>query len=96
MRIACKSCFEIDKKQCIAALTECLRASWVRTARMSGFGFERLTPLLDYLLPQYEQEGKAHLAIGIGCTGGRHRSVVVVRGKQCSAADLIVQILNDR
>ncbi len=39
--------------------------------------FDRLTPLLDYLLPQYEQEGKAHLAIGIGCTGGRHRSVVI-------------------
>ena len=34
-------------------------------------------PLLDYLLPQYEQEGKAHLTIGIGCTGGRHRSVVI-------------------
>ena len=39
--------------------------------------FDRLTPLLDYLLPQYEQEGKAHLTIGIGCTGGRHRSVVI-------------------
>jgi RNase adapter protein RapZ len=39
--------------------------------------FGHLTPLLDYLLPQYEQEGKAHLAIGIGCTGGRHRSVVI-------------------
>jgi len=39
--------------------------------------FDRLTPLLDYLLPQYEREGKAHLAVGIGCTGGRHRSVVI-------------------
>jgi UPF0042 nucleotide-binding protein len=36
-----------------------------------------LEPLLDYLLPQYEQEGKAHLTIGIGCTGGRHRSVAI-------------------
>ena len=34
-------------------------------------------PLLDYLLPTYEQEGKAHLTVGIGCTGGRHRSVVI-------------------
>jgi UPF0042 nucleotide-binding protein len=39
--------------------------------------FGHLTALLDYLLPQYELEGKAHLAIGIGCTGGRHRSVAI-------------------
>ena len=39
--------------------------------------YERLTPLLDYLLPAYEREGKSHLTVGIGCTGGRHRSVVI-------------------
>jgi RNase adapter protein RapZ len=39
--------------------------------------YERLTPLFDYLLPAYEQEGKSHLTVGIGCTGGRHRSVVI-------------------
>ena len=32
---------------------------------------------LDYLIPLYEKEGKAYLTIGIGCTGGRHRSVVI-------------------
>jgi RNase adapter protein RapZ len=39
--------------------------------------YERLLPLLDFLLPQYMAEGKAHLTIAIGCTGGRHRSVAV-------------------
>ncbi len=33
--------------------------------------------LLDYLIPLYEKEGKAYLAIAFGCTGGRHRSVAI-------------------
>ena len=41
--------------------------------------YERLHPLLDYLLPAYRAEGKAHLVVAIGCTGGRHRSVAVAR-----------------
>lgn len=39
--------------------------------------FDRLTPLLDYLLPRYIAEGKSNLVVGIGCTGGRHRSVAI-------------------
>lgn len=35
--------------------------------------------LLDFLIPQYEKEGKAYLTIAVGCTGGRHRSVAVSR-----------------
>jgi UPF0042 nucleotide-binding protein len=50
---------------------------YVESSDGIGDFYERLTPLLDYLLPAYEQEGKAHLTIGIGCTGGRHRSVVI-------------------
>ncbi len=51
--------------------------SYVESSDGIGEFYERLTPLLDYLLPAYEQEGKAHLTVGIGCTGGRHRSVVI-------------------
>jgi UPF0042 nucleotide-binding protein len=38
----------------------------------------RLESLLDFLLPAYAQEGKSSVVIGIGCTGGRHRSVAIV------------------
>ena len=37
----------------------------------------RLTPVLDFLLPQYRQEGRTELVLAVGCTGGRHRSVAV-------------------
>jgi RNase adapter protein RapZ len=50
---------------------------YVRESDGVGDFYDRLTPLLDYLLPAYEREGKSHLTVGIGCTGGRHRSVVI-------------------
>jgi UPF0042 nucleotide-binding protein len=37
----------------------------------------RFSDLLNYLLPLYRQEGKSYVTVGIGCTGGRHRSVMV-------------------
>lgn len=37
----------------------------------------RFSDLLDYLLPLYKREGKSYVTVGIGCTGGRHRSVMV-------------------
>jgi UPF0042 nucleotide-binding protein len=39
--------------------------------------FARLRDFVDYLLPHYDEEGKAYLTIGLGCTGGQHRSVAV-------------------
>jgi len=48
----------------------------------------RLHEMMDYLLPQYVEEGKAHLTVAIGCTGGKHRSVVL--------ADELSAYLKDR
>ena len=39
---------------------------------------EYLIPKLRFLIPRYRAEGKSYLTIGVGCTGGRHRSVVLV------------------
>jgi len=36
-----------------------------------------LLPFLDFAIPQYEKEGKHHVTLAIGCTGGRHRSIVL-------------------
>lgn len=40
---------------------------------------EKLCDMLDFLIPQYQREGKAVLTIAVGCTGGRHRSVAVAQ-----------------
>ena len=39
---------------------------------------DRFYSLLEFILPQYVREGKSTLTIALGCTGGRHRSVVLV------------------
>jgi len=38
---------------------------------------EKMTDLVEFLIPNYVQEGKTQLVIGIGCTGGKHRSVTL-------------------
>ncbi|HEY6394908.1 MAG TPA: RNase adapter RapZ, partial [Candidatus Binataceae bacterium] len=40
---------------------------------------DKVGKMLDFLLPLYRREGKSYLTIGIGCTGGRHRSPVLAR-----------------
>ncbi|MDX6633043.1 MAG: RNase adapter protein RapZ [Solirubrobacterales bacterium] len=49
----------------------------VEAGTQAGEFYGRLMPLLEFLLPAYVAEGKSHLTIAIGCTGGRHRSVCV-------------------
>lgn len=49
---------------------------------------ERTADLLAFLIPRYEAEGKVYLTIGIGCTGGKHRSVAI--------AERLAAVLGDR
>jgi len=50
---------------------------YVEAGTQAGEFYGRLLPLLDFLIPAYVAEGKSHLTIAIGCTGGRHRSITV-------------------
>jgi RNase adapter protein RapZ len=61
---------------------------YVESGTQAGEFYGRLMPLLDFLIPAYVAEGKSHLTIAIGCTGGRHRSLTV--------ADRITRRLSDR
>jgi UPF0042 nucleotide-binding protein len=61
---------------------------YVEAGDIAAEFYERLFPLLDFVLPAYVTEGKTHLTIAIGCTGGRHRSLTV--------ADRIADHLADR
>ena len=49
---------------------------------------QRLTELLKFLVPQYIAEGKSYLTIAIGCTGGRHRSVMIAEALRKALADV--------
>jgi UPF0042 nucleotide-binding protein len=49
--------------------------------------FERFYSLLAYLIPKYKEEGKTSLVVGIGCTGGHHRSVALAEKTSASLSE---------
>ncbi len=67
----------------------------------NGF-LARLFPLIDFLVPRYRDEGKSQLTIGIGCTGGHHRSIYLARrleahiGKETTTPVTVVERDIDR
>jgi UPF0042 nucleotide-binding protein len=66
----------VDELRPLTGLDEPVR-EYVESGTQAGEFYGRLMPLLEFLLPAYVAEGKQHLTIAVGCTGGRHRSVTV-------------------
>ena len=52
--------------------------NYVLSQKESEEFYSKLLPLIEFLIPQYIKEGKKHLTISIGCSGGQHRSVTFV------------------
>lgn len=50
---------------------------YVMMSEVTEAFWDKLTPMVDFLLPQYRQEGRTELVLAVGCTGGHHRSVAV-------------------
>ncbi|QMV19593.1 RNase adapter RapZ [Granulicella sp. 5B5] len=63
-------------------------AKYIRQFPQTAEFLDKVTEMLTFLLPHYIHEGKSYLTIGIGCTGGQHRSVMIAEElkKRLSAA----------
>jgi UPF0042 nucleotide-binding protein len=84
----------VDELRPQTGLDEPVR-DYVERGTQAGEFYGRLLPLLEFLVPAYVAEGKSHLTIAIGCTGGRHRSVTVadrIRRDLSGREDVIVRV----
>ncbi|MCR8844892.1 MULTISPECIES: RNase adapter RapZ [Paenibacillus] len=59
---------------------------------------QKLLDMLNFLIPQYQKEGKGQVVIGIGCTGGKHRSVAIAEylGRMIGSSDTEVVRVSHR
>jgi UPF0042 nucleotide-binding protein len=69
--------FFVQELKGFSGLDQRVREFVLENAETTAF-LQKFQDLLVFLVPQYRREGKSHLNISIGCTGGRHRSVVIV------------------
>jgi RNase adapter protein RapZ len=84
----------VDELRPLTGMDEQVRA-YVESGTQAGEFYGRLLPLLEFLVPAYVNEGKSHLTIAVGCTGGRHRSVTVadrIRRDLATREDVIVRV----
>jgi UPF0042 nucleotide-binding protein len=84
----------VDELRPLTGMDEQVRAH-VESGTQAGEFYGRLLPLLEFLVPAYVAEGKSHLTIAVGCTGGRHRSVTVadrIRRDLAVREDVIVRV----
>jgi len=84
----------VDELRPQTGLDESVR-EYVESGTQAGEFYGRLLPLLEFLVPAYVAEGKSHLTIAVGCTGGRHRSVTVadrIRRSLEGRAGVIVRV----
>lgn len=67
---------------------------YVMQSETAGIFLNKLEDMLKFLIPNYITEGKNQLIIGIGCTGGKHRSVTLARGvtKRLESSDYGIKV----
>jgi UPF0042 nucleotide-binding protein len=84
----------VDDLRPLTGLDESVR-QYVESGTQAGEFYGRLLPLLEFLVPAYVAEGKSHLTLAIGCTGGRHRSLTVadrIRRDLSQREDVVVRV----
>lgn len=84
----------VDELRPLTGRDEKVRA-YVESGTQAGEFYGRLLPLLEFLVPAYVAEGKSHLTIAVGCTGGRHRSITVadrIRRDLAGREDVVVRV----
>lgn len=84
----------VEELRPLTGLDEAVR-EYVEAGTQAGEFYGRLLPLLEFLVPAYVAEGKSHLTIAVGCTGGRHRSVAVadrIRRALSGREDVVIRV----